>query len=182
MYAAEIPNNAYSSQAHAIHISSNGDVWIGHIQAGISWLEASTGIWHHITTAQGTGDIKKLQSEKIRVIIEDRQGLIHLGTDGGGITTYNPQSKEWTTAALPGMFLGADLDPNGEAWFASSQGVYRYTGGRWSIFSSSIIPSNINATSIAFANNCTCPMRLGMVAVGTAGDGLYVDEILSLRR
>ena len=76
------------------------------------------------TRADGLG------SNKIGSILQDRNGIIWVGTDGG-VSRYNGESFESFTAVdRPGRRTVVSIveDKKGDLWFGTRSGVFRYDG------------------------------------------------------
>lgn len=62
-------------------------------------------------------------------ILEDRDGCLWFGTNGGGVSLYDGQVFQTLTAAdgLGGNVVQGVLeDRNGDLWFGTNNGVTRY--------------------------------------------------------
>ena len=74
-----------------IFSKKSGLVWIGTYSNGIDLFNPKTGGFEHITTK--TKD-RRLNSNAIDILMEDRLGRVWIGTDGGGINMYDPASNK----------------------------------------------------------------------------------------
>lgn len=75
------------------------------------------------------------RTSRIRAIYEDTQGLLWLGTDGGGIIFFDPQKKSYVhhpggilERTLPNRVFAITADNTGNVWLGTySHGVYIYS-------------------------------------------------------
>jgi len=88
-------NSLSSNYTSAIIFSKkSGLVWIGTYSNGIDLFNPKTGVFEHITTKTRG---RRLNSNAIDILLEDRLGRVWIGTDGGGLNMYDPVSNKIRT-------------------------------------------------------------------------------------
>jgi DNA-binding CsgD family transcriptional regulator len=157
----------YSDHAHAVAFTSEGEVWVGQITAGVSHLRA--GEWLHYTAA--TGEISSDQVRALLVRPESPTGeSVWIATLGGGVTRYF--AGKWTTFGLADGLPSLDaeglaVDGWGRVWVTTRGGVAFYDGQRWKPYHT--LPS----LAVAIGPLCQgCPFDNDHVWTGTANMGL----------
>lgn len=82
-----------SDQPKCIYRDMAGNMWCGTNGKGVQVYFRSTSTITHIRRSErpGVGN-NTLMSSAILSVMEDHNGLMWIGTDGGGVTTYNPKS------------------------------------------------------------------------------------------
>ena len=78
----------FDNHVHAISFDTAGNIWVGHINAGISWYRASDGTWAHFS-----GDKGSLAGNDVRAILVRPEKGTHteqvwIATGDGGISVY----------------------------------------------------------------------------------------------
>ncbi|WP_342648162.1 two-component regulator propeller domain-containing protein [Mucilaginibacter sp. CSA2-8R] len=74
-----------------------GKLWIGTNGAGVNVLDPVTGIVDSKLPEEILGQVPRtLHNGFIRAFEEDKHGNIWIGTNGGGINIYNPETKHYT--------------------------------------------------------------------------------------
>jgi signal transduction histidine kinase/ligand-binding sensor domain-containing protein len=130
------PSNPDSlSHNHVSHISqdSQGMLWIG-TGSGIDKLDPSTGIFTHYQ--HDPEDLSSLsENNGVMLIIEDRKGVLWVGTSGGGLNRFDRETETFT------RFLHDPNDPqslinndvwnivqtrDGTLWISTGGGLDRY--------------------------------------------------------
>ncbi len=85
-----ILNNSYSLHSDIIYCFYNDDnnnLWIGTYNSGIDILFDCKDKFKHI---KSFGEPDNISNNKVLSILEDKEGYIWVGTDGGGLNKFNP--------------------------------------------------------------------------------------------
>jgi len=72
---------------------SNSGVWVGTASNGLDYLNLKTGKFKHFKVGEKDNEINNYG---IFALLEDRNGKIWIGTDGGGVNVYDPISQRIT--------------------------------------------------------------------------------------
>jgi ligand-binding sensor domain-containing protein/serine phosphatase RsbU (regulator of sigma subunit) len=86
-----------SDQPKCIYRDRAGNMWCGTSGKGVQVYFKSTSTISHIRRSErpGVGN-NTMMSSAILSVMEDSKGLLWIGTDGGGVTTYNSQTGLYT--------------------------------------------------------------------------------------
>jgi signal transduction histidine kinase/ligand-binding sensor domain-containing protein/DNA-binding response OmpR family regulator len=90
------PKSAFgpiSTLNRAILYDSQGQLWLGSQDKGISRFNSQTKEWDYFSHAKN--DKNSLSNNHIRALLEDKQGNIWAGTEGGGLNLFNKKTKQW---------------------------------------------------------------------------------------
>lgn len=113
-----------------IHESKDGSLWIAEAKGG--------GLIHYDPS---TGDFKRylpdptnensLNHDYVRTIVEDENGDLFLGTSGGGLSHFIPQTETFTNYTkqdgLPNDFVTAMAkDDNGDLWISTVNALSKF--------------------------------------------------------
>jgi ligand-binding sensor domain-containing protein len=132
------------------------------------------------------GQYTTLGSDKVRALVELPDGRIMIGTDGGGITEYNPnaapEANQWRTFGLADgvadSILDLAVDKHDRLWAATDRGVFYLTGHGWQRFHPQRANDTHAATSIAFGEDCReCFTNSDTIVIGTAQHGIIVGIV-----
>ncbi|MFN0060435.1 MAG: ATP-binding protein [Planctomycetota bacterium] len=138
--------------------------------AGDVWISTSAGITRIFKGKIESLDIDSgLSSQVVRPVLEDFEGNIWLGTDGGGIVRLRdvPVVSIGKREGLPVQTLRAvAADSTGNLWVADDRGVYRENRGSWTL-----VPETLPIGSSHIAVLATGPDD--SVWMGTHGQGLF---------
>ncbi len=179
-------NELFHNQVYALAFDQAGDIWVGHIFAGISFFNNTDGTWEWFQ--ESTGELSSNNIRGIAVRPEaDGWESVWVATDGGGLSVYH--RGEWrqfgTEDGLPSVHIQAiAVDRFNRVWVATDQGVSFYDGENWSVY------NHLNTLSIAFSPECiddSCPED-DHVWTGTDANGLthsrlpYQQETVEVNR
>jgi len=159
----------FSNHVHDIAFDHDGGIWIGHHDAGISYLAVNSRDWQHITAEEGLG------GDHVRHILataatSDGGNSVWVALLGGGLSHFDGQQwNSYTTAdGLPSndVYHVAE-DTYQRIWAATGAGVVYREGDTWQIYHS------FPALHIAFSSiGCeACPYDGDHVVTGTFAHG-----------
>jgi signal transduction histidine kinase/ligand-binding sensor domain-containing protein/DNA-binding response OmpR family regulator len=173
-------NNVTSSGLAILAIirARNGNVWIGTYQDGLFCLDPKTGNYQQFKDGTGPGS---LNNTDIFCIKEDLKGQIWVGTNGGGVNVYNPQSHTFLKYLpssqspnqlrfpLNGYIRAIEQDSKGNMWIASQgSGIAVFNPKTRTFKHFSKATSNLPSDKItSFMQD-----RIGRMWIGTMGQGL----------
>ncbi|MBW4888972.1 response regulator [Mucilaginibacter sp. HMF5004] len=119
-------NSIADNDIGAFSEDRKGNIWVGTRYKGISVFSPSGKFFHLRSGAANNGSAA---SNKIRVIFSDSHGNIWVGSRGGldRYTDSNAEVRHYEQAGLKGTpVYGAGEDGEGDVWFATWKGVYKY--------------------------------------------------------
>ena len=107
-------------------VSKTGDVWALVSRHGVCRLNPGTGQFTRYT-AGGDGH---LSTDDVRSIYEDDNGVIWVGTNGGGLNWFDPRTNRFssitTRNGLPSNSVASiTSDHTGHIWFSTNKGICR---------------------------------------------------------
>ncbi len=172
------PDSLSDNQVSYISQDSKGMLWIG-TGSGIDKLDPSTGIFTHYQ--HDPGDPSSLsENNGVRLIIEDRKGVLWVGTDGGGLNRFDRETESFT------RFLHDPNDPqslinndvwnfvqtqDGTLWISTEGGLDRFEPETESFIHYQNDPDD----PLSLSHNFVGPIledQDGMLWLGTIGGGL----------
>lgn len=122
--------------------AENGDLWFGSSEG----LFARKGnVWIQYTVDQG------LTSNIVNSLIEDNEGNLWIGTDGGGVCSFNGESFTHFAekdGLLSNNVLSGFKDRYGNLWFGTNRGICKYDGNSFRQFTTDQGLSNNVITTI----------------------------------
>ncbi|MDW7690245.1 two-component regulator propeller domain-containing protein [Flammeovirgaceae bacterium SG7u.111] len=168
---------------YEIFVDNSSDIWVYAGVDGCYYFQAASKQWHHFTT--NSEDIK-LSSNLISKIIQDKEGVIWLGTDHGGIDLYNKSSHSLTKlyhepedpkSLSQNSITDLFLDDFGIVWIGTYKSGFCYY--HESIYKFPLYNHlSSDNTSLPFEDvNCFAEDKEGNLWIGTNGGGLlYFDR------
>ena len=163
----------FSNHVHTIAFSQSGDIWIGHIESGISKFDNSKGKWIYLTKEDGGVVGNQVRS----IIIQEAQNkeVVWIATLDGGISRYqgHVQTIYNTGHGLPSNSVKSlAIDKYGRVWAATNLGVVFSMGLSW------ISYHEFPANDIAFGPSCTnCPIDDDHIWTATENNGLTHSRV-----
>ena len=154
-----------ASSVHSLAQATDGSLWIGYIEAGLSHLMDQT-------RTDFTLENGNLSSNRVRDMILDQQGRVWIATHEAGIAVYDGSSWQKYTVEnsdLPSDFVTAlALDKYNRVWAGTDSGTSYFDGESWQFY----MP--FYTLDIAFGtSNCDdCRYNNDHVWIGTRGSGL----------
>lgn len=167
-------NTIFSNHVHAIAFDSAGNIWVAHIDDGVSQYREADGRWIHHTVASGMGG-NKGRSIAIRPAAGGEPESVWVATADGGVSVF--EQGRWTAYreadGLPSDDVGAlALDKHRRVWAATTGGTAWFDGERWTTY------DTLWTVSLAFGPACEgCPYTDEHVWTGTAETGLTVSRL-----
>jgi signal transduction histidine kinase/ligand-binding sensor domain-containing protein/DNA-binding response OmpR family regulator len=135
-----------NNQIYSLKEDRAGRIWIGTNGGGVNLYDPTTGVITKFTDAPKDSADKKLPvNHYIRGLEEDAAGNIWIGSIGGGIAVYNPDSKQFTTYDFAQTGLNLDYittitkDRLGNMWIGTiGNGLYQFNARtkKFTLFSS----------------------------------------------
>lgn len=165
-----------SDQPKCIYRDRAGNMWAGSNGKGIQVYFRSTSIIDHIRRSErpGVGN-NTLMSSAILSVMEDSHGLMWIGTDGGGVTTYNrklglyTQHPELSTAVNNGVLCIIEAS-DGALWVGTyGEGLNRRDPVTGAVKSYTPDKELANGTILCIAEDPSDKT----IWFGTFGAGLY---------
>lgn len=183
------PKNPYAIKSQSILTLWNdeaGNIWIGHLNGGVSVLERTTGRFLRFPFKEdNTVDWNTIT---VRSIFQDSRGNLWLGTYNAGTIVFDREYKKiahfCTTCAPDNRRLNNDFvfdfqeDPSGRIWIGTAgKGISLFD---WSTDSLHTIHSEEGNDMDGFAKSL-CLGTNGNLWVGTEGSGLYEIDLQQLK-
>ncbi|HZV69972.1 MAG TPA: two-component regulator propeller domain-containing protein [Saprospiraceae bacterium] len=173
--------NPYAIKSQSILCLSNdekGNIWIGHLNGGVSVLERSTGRFLRFPFKENTSF--NWNTITIRKIFRDPLGNIWFGTYGAGTIVFDSaynQIAHFCTTCLPDnrkisndFVFDFKADPDGRIWIGmAGRGITLFD---WKTKTLQVIHGTDNADMDGFSKSI-CMGQGSSIWVGTEGSGLY---------
>ncbi|WP_291727525.1 two-component regulator propeller domain-containing protein [Bernardetia sp.] len=149
---ASVIGMLYGKRVYALYEDNKSRVWVGTMNNGVYIFDnrnASLGanFIQHLTTRTAKG----LLSNSIRVIYQDKEGTMWIGTDKGGLSKYDENTKTFTTfthdPSLPNSLSNDRVrdiyeDSDGTLWISTYGGGLNKFDAKNQVFSA--YKSNVN--------------------------------------
>ncbi|WP_437316062.1 two-component regulator propeller domain-containing protein [Sorangium sp. So ce385] len=156
-----------SSRITAVYRDSNGVLWFGTMDKGVSRFSPKTGSWSTYTTKDG------LANDSVLDIARSGDGSVWFGTAGGGVSRFNPNNRSWSTYTvidgLAGNFVHKIAHAADDSlWFGTfGGGVSRFDPktGAWTTYTTKDGLAHDDVRAIAQAAD-------GSLWFGTFGGGV----------
>jgi ligand-binding sensor domain-containing protein/class 3 adenylate cyclase len=127
------PNALGSNNVFTITEASNGAIWVGTLDAGVHRLtftnEHPNGVWTQYR--HRAADTTTLSNDIVRCLAEDADGMMWIGTRGGGLNKLNPRTGVCThyrhdernpSSLSADALFSLYFDPNGTLWIGTQGG------------------------------------------------------------
>ncbi|SHM72814.1 hybrid sensor histidine kinase/response regulator transcription factor [Mucilaginibacter sp. OK098] len=176
---AKEKNNSAGLPILSMILDRNQQLWIGTFQDGVFIYNTKTGLYQQLTTGKG---IAQINNNEIFCFKEDSKGKIWIGTNGGGVNVFDPNSKTFLKYVpnpvsaderqLPvnGYIRAIEEDHEGNIWigtYGSGIAVLNRTNQKFQAYNNKNTGLSIDrAFSLLEDHN-------GNMWIGTAGDGLF---------
>lgn len=163
-------NTLFHNKVHAIAFDHTGNIWIGHINDGVSQYDNVSGKWAYHTIKQGGIGGNQIRDIVARKVDAKSPESVWFATADGGISKF--ERGAWTVYqvkdGLPSNEVHAlAIDKYNRIWAATLGGVAYLEGANWIRYDA------LNTLSIAFGPSCqSCPYNDEHVWTGTEKFGL----------
>ncbi len=114
----------------AVLVARNQDIWIGTIQEGIWVLNKKQHVKHRFKNSTSPNT---LSHNRITRIYQSKDGTIRVGTEGGGMCEFVPETKEFVTyqysddkKTVAFDVVWDILQVKNQIWLATTQGIFIY--------------------------------------------------------
>jgi hypothetical protein len=170
-----VPYNAsndtlFNNHVHVIAFDSLHNIWVGHVENGISLYQAETGEWSHYTAETSGLGGNRVREIVVRPADASSAESVWFATADGGVSRF--EQGEWTVYTvddgLPDNYVKAiALDKYDRVWVTSLGGVAYLQDQEWVVY------DTLDTASIAFGPSCQdCPYDDEHVWTGTVEYGL----------
>ncbi|WP_051249818.1 hybrid sensor histidine kinase/response regulator [Maridesulfovibrio zosterae] len=178
-----------SLEINDIYEDNKGTLWLGTLE-GLAKRSAETASlspekMHFTFFTKNQMDPQSIGDNKIIKILEDRSGVLWIGTYGDGLSLLTPKMQAfgiksrhpWKKNTLPGMEVSAVLeDSQGEVWIGTYKNGLSIYNPHTNIFrnysKNSKKPWNLSGNRI----NCIFEDSNGLFWVGTRKNGVFVID------
>lgn len=114
-----------------LHEDSSGSIWITSEVSGVDRLNPETGKIEHYVHSP---DRPSLNTNSVNCVWESDEGLILMGTNGGGINVYDPMQNSFIDHPISNNLPGNNVygirdDETGAIWISTNRGLARYDPG-----------------------------------------------------
>ena len=147
IHSWNIKNGLQTNIIYAISKSARGGLWLATYR-GLSYYDGHS--FEHYTTKQG------LPSNNIKGVLEDSQGNVWIGfsilgvakLDGDSLTMFGNEVAEYFN-------FGFQEDQKGNVWWGSTTGLYRYSEGRFTKYTTNegLLENRLMALTVDQAGN-----------------------------
>lgn len=131
------PHSLSDNYVRKVFVDSKNRIWVG-TQNGLNLYDRATGQFQRLMDDRqfaDANDRKTFSYNRINDIYEDGEGKIWIGTDGGGVRFYEPDSWESFTPLYVRDTLMSRTrivrkvfqDASGVWWFGTDEGLARYS-------------------------------------------------------
>ncbi|MCW8811082.1 MAG: triple tyrosine motif-containing protein, partial [Ignavibacteriaceae bacterium] len=139
------PNSLLINILRAVAEDRDGNLWVGTFGGGLSKLvlnpEEQKKAHHEVFNTDGNifttyqhnpTNVNSLSNNSIQSIYIDNNGIIWLGTFGGGLNRFDPATENFTlftdeNSDLPNNVIYSVLgDEHGNIWMSSNRGITKY--------------------------------------------------------
>jgi len=178
------PDSLSHYSISSIHESRAGKLWIGTYGGGLVRLDRETGQFVHYQADAGwpnlSGDLRSLSDDRVTAIYEGQAGGLWVGTYGGGLVRFDPETEQFTRHQHdPDDLYSLSHDVvwsiyggrSGALWIGTHSGLSKYDPGREKFVHHRADPNDPHS----LVNNhvlALCEDRTGVLWIGTHGGGL----------
>ncbi len=167
----------FNNHVHDILFDGQGNIWVGHIERGISKYSQKDGDWVHFTAVPGGLSGNSVRGLVLQVGTASESESIWIATQDGGVSQY--QNGVWTAHrtenGLPSNRVRmVAIDRHNRVWAATSHGVAYWDAGRWNLY------NTLDTHSLAFGITCpdgSCTIDDDHVWTGTDQFGLTQSRL-----
>jgi ligand-binding sensor domain-containing protein/signal transduction histidine kinase/DNA-binding response OmpR family regulator len=106
----------------------NNNIWFLTYDKGLVTKNQKTGKWARYIA---DGKPNSLSSMKIISVLDDEEGNLWLGTDGGGLNRFNKESRTFTVfgeqQGVSPVIYGIEKDDHGDLWLSTNGGIIKFS-------------------------------------------------------
>lgn len=154
-----------------IVFDQQGNIWLGHLDEGISLYNNTEGKWEFIQASENGPGGNQVRAIAAQAADSGNPEAIWVGTADGGLSQY--KDGTWTQYHMQDGLPSEDvkdvkIDPLNRVWVATSGGVAYLQDGRW------IVYDTYDTARIAFGVDCAdagCPYDEDHILTATSGFG-----------
>lgn len=162
----------FDNRVHAVAIDSKENIWVGHIDKGISFYSKSTDQWIHFQKGPNALGGNSIRGIAVRKATDTEPESVWVATLDGGISIY--EGEKWTVHktedGLPSNEVRAvAIDKYNRVWAATAAGTSYYDGKKW------IVYDNLDTSSLSFGVSCpdkSCSINDDNIWTGTSFSGI----------
>ena len=161
------------SMIWGIHKNKDGDLWLG-TDGGLIKLNRVTDSVVHWTSGPGS-----INHNRVHAVLEDRRGIMWIGTHGGGLNRLDPKTEDFTyykhNESEPKNSLSNDIvyaileDHEGTLWIGTSKGLNRLDDRETGLFSHWLHNPRITGSLCNDVVNIIFEDSKGELWIGTEG-------------
>lgn len=104
------------------------NLWVASYDNGLFGRDAQTGKW---VRYMATGKTGAISSNKVISLLDDHQGHLWLGTDGGGLNRFDLKTRTFASfkeaKGINSVVFGILQDNGGDLWLSTNEGVVRFS-------------------------------------------------------
>jgi ligand-binding sensor domain-containing protein/signal transduction histidine kinase len=126
-----------NDHVYTIYEDRSGTLWIGTFGGGLNRLSLAKNSGQHrnevefVRYIHDPADSSSLSDNRVMSICEDKLGALWIGTFGGGLNRFDPESGKFTHFRTPGglrseVIYGILEDDFGNLWLSSNHGLWRF--------------------------------------------------------
>jgi DNA-binding CsgD family transcriptional regulator len=159
-----------ANKTHALAFDSQGDIWVGQIEFGVSHYNNATAEWEYYSAEPDGLGGDQIRDIVVRKANADIPESIWFATADGGLSKF--EQGKWTVYrvedGLPSNHVSRiALDKYNRVWVATEGGVAYLEGTQWVTY------NTLGTKAIAFGPTCQeCPINDDHVWTGTVERGL----------
>ena len=162
----------------AMHLDSNGDIWVGTEGGGLSRWTASTESFQHFGADNGAP--AGFATERVRVIIRDTRGYLWVGLHESGLYRFDEANSQWkhfqseaadNSSISDNQVRAIHEDRTGRLWVGTRNGLNLYDHGNESFTRFNHDPENPHGLSSDVIRSIFEDSRRRLW-IGTLGGGL----------
>jgi signal transduction histidine kinase/ligand-binding sensor domain-containing protein/DNA-binding response OmpR family regulator len=115
---------------YAVYEDDFNNIWIATYDSGLIGKNRKTNNWMRFSPSNKPGSIS---SNRIISLLDDHEGNLWLGTDGGGLNCFNIKSKTFKVfkeqQGISAIVFGLLQDNNGDLWLSTNEGIIKFSPG-----------------------------------------------------
>jgi signal transduction histidine kinase/ligand-binding sensor domain-containing protein/DNA-binding response OmpR family regulator len=113
-------------EMYTVFIDRQSRKWIGTATNGVAVLDPHKDCFQNLNHEPGNSN--SLVDNVVSAMFEADDGIMYIGTDGGGVSAWNRQTNTFTTLLENAAVSAIKADDKHHIWIATfRQGIFRYT-------------------------------------------------------